>query len=88
MTPSGRLLSLRNRSGGSFAAEYFCRLHGSPNDVVDHVVPTDPCITVATRETVNAPTFPLLPRGTEMRLADADAESHANGDPDGLVRHS
>ena len=66
----------------------FGPLHGSPNDVVDDVVPTDSCSTVATRETVDTSTFHLLPTETEMRLADVDAVFHSSGDPDGLVRHS
>ena len=49
-------------------------------------MPTDPCSTVATRDTMDIPTFHLHLTGIEMRLADADSESHSSGDPDGLVR--
>ena len=38
---------------------------------------------MATRETLDASTFHLLPTGTEMRFADADAKFHSIGDPDG-----
>ena len=44
-------------------------------------MPTDPRSTVATLETVDPPTFHLLPTGTEMRLAYIDADSHSSGDP-------
>ena len=88
MTPSGRLLSLRSRPGGSIAAGILTLCIALQNNVVDHVVPTDPRSTVATWETVDLPTFHLLPTGTEMRLAYIDAESHSSVDPDGLIRHS
>ena len=81
------LVVIRSRPGGSFAAGILALCIASSNDVVYHVVPTDPCSTVATR-VVDATTFHLLHTGTEMRIADADVESHFSGDPDGLVRHS
>ena len=77
-------MSLRSSPGGSFASG----ISPSPNDVVDNVMPTDTCSTAATRETVDASTFHLFPRGTEMRLPDADVESHSSADLDTLVRHS
>ena len=47
---------------------------------------TDPCMTVGTQDTMDVPTFYLLLTGIEIRLVDADSESHSSGDPDGLVR--
>ena len=88
MTPSERLLSLRSRPGGSFAAgnEVLCMaLQTMSLTMLCRLI-----LAALWRHdlTVDASTFHLHPIGTEMRLADADTESHSSGDHDGLVRHS
>ena len=66
VTPSGCLLSLRSRPGGSFAAGvlHVCMTHRK----MSFTMPCYPCRTVMTRQTMSASTFYLLPTWTDCGL--------------------